>query len=256
MSFYSNSDIKKEQDIIELYGSGLSQSQIAKQLNVTEGRVAYAIMVRDEMGSISPNGENKEVIKPMKDPVLKGISDKKQELWNRVIGFHNEGLTQKQIAIKLNRSQSYIAKILRDIRNKDATLLKDKSRDHGTRRRYTKEEKERLTTEILEMYNAGMTVEEIANLKDKASSTVERWISNARKEGRDVRSSKQRKQVETVKIETPPTQDNKEQQESENDELLGNIVNAINAFSDSHFLLSKHIDKLFEILERKESDGR
>ena len=253
MAFYNDTAIKMEQEIVELYVSGLSQTEIAEQLNIAKERVDYVIKVKDEMDSISHNGENTKSRKPMIESVVKEKSERKQKLWNSIIELHNKGLTQKDIAINIDKSQSYVAKVIRDIRNEDSTLLKDNSRNHGTRKRYTKEEKEVLTTEILEMYNGGMTVEEIANLKDKASSTVERWINEARKEGREVRLSRREKQAGTK---TPSTQENKEQQEVGDDGLLDDIINSLNAFADSHLLLGKHIEKLFEILDRRDSDGR
>lgn len=245
MSFYNTSEIASEQRIVELHESGMSQSEIADKLNVTKERIDYVMQMTGKTDYTKHNGENKKARESMKGNA-KGISERKKELWNKVAGFHNEGLTQKQIAIKLNRSQSYIAKVIRDIRYKEPTLLKDKDRDHGTRRRYTKEEKEALTIEVVEMYNSGMTVEEIANKKDKASSTVERWISDARKAGKKIRPSRKGKQIEPDEA----------KQNTENDKLIEDIVNAINTFADSHFLLGKHIEKLFELLERRESDGR
>ena len=235
---------------MNLYESGMTHSQIAEQLNVSYQRVFYIVRVRKEMARVNT-----------------GKKDKHEELLEQIIKLYNEGLSQKTIAETLNKSQPQISMLIGEIRCDSELSALLNYRKRGGKPGYTQDQRKAIMTEVIDLYNSGLTVIEVGARLNKSASSVEQWIREARKEGFDVLPPMRLRNQVKEECEEPDSTEiavvddknngtNTTQEleiiESDKDKRIDDVIDTVKVFANSHLMLGKHIEKMFELINKGE----
>lgn len=200
---------KVEKRILELYNQGIEIKEIAKSLNMSIASINKYTKKLRQKGMI----QNRKLIKSIK-------IEKTQE---KILELYNQGINVEKIATKLNLSSSTVYRTIRKL-NKEGRIqsINKKGRKKKTLELYnlgleTKEISKRLNVtvesintyikelreegkiqqrerknvakeenkkKILELYNQGLYIKEIANEVYLAETTVNRYIKELKEEGK------------------------------------------------------------------------
>ena len=167
-------DIEKlEAEIVELWNSGMPRKEISDKIHVSNRTIANALEKAKEKGIY---------IKEHKRGRKK--STKAEKLKEEIVELWNSGMTQRNIARNLHVSIATIGNILREARKKGIEVKK------ANTRRKNVEDMEKLEAEIVELWNSGMSREEISDKIHVSIAAIGKVLREARKKGIYIRESK------------------------------------------------------------------
>ena len=169
----NNGKEERKEEALELYNQGLEIKEISKRLNVT---------------AVTINTYIKELIEEGRIEERKNLKQRKKE---EVLRLYNQGIETKEIAKKLNLAYSTIHRYIRELEEEGSIQ----------RRKNLKQRKRE--ERILELYNQGIEIVEIAKELDVSGATVYRYIKELKEEGRIQKS-------ETVRKRSAKKEENKE----------------------------------------------
>ena len=167
-------DIEKlEAEIVELWNSGMPRKEISDKIHVSNRTIANAL---------EKAKENKIYIRESK----RGCQGSKsiEERNAKIIELWNSGMIQRDISENLHVSIATIGNILREARKKGIEVKK------ANTRRKNVEDMEKLEAEIVELWNSGMSREEISDKIHVSIAAIGKVLREARKKGIYIRESK------------------------------------------------------------------
>ena len=167
-------DIEKlEAEIVELWNSGMPRKEISDKIHVSNRTIANAL---------EKAKENKIYIRESK----RGCQGSKsiEERNAKIIELWNSGMIQRDISENLHVSIATIGNILREARKKGIEVKK------ANTRRKNVEDIEKLEAEIVELWNSGMSREEISDKIHVSIAAIGKVLREARKKGIYIRESK------------------------------------------------------------------
>ena len=164
---------KLEAEIVKLWNSGMSRKEISGKIHVSNRTIANAL---------EKAKENKIYIRESK----RGCQGSKsiEERNAKIIELWNSGMIQRDISENLHVSIATIGNILREARKKGIQVKK------ANTRRKNVEDIEKLEAEIVELWNSGMSREEISDKIHVSIAAIGKVLREVRKKGIYIRESK------------------------------------------------------------------
>lgn len=143
---------KRDKKILKMLKKGLNQTQIANELDISNGSISIRIKRMKERGVVIPN-----------DKTIKN-----NEIDNQIIELLKEGLTQNDIASKLDLTYGQMIYRLKKIRERGLLITNKKKIDNN---------------EILELINKGLNKTQIAQKMGVKRSTISLRIKKMKERG-------------------------------------------------------------------------
>ena len=143
---------KRDKKILKMLKKGLNQTQIANELDISNGSISIRIKRMKERGVVIPN-----------DKTIKN-----NEIDNQIIELLKEGLTQNDIASKLGLTYGQMIYRLKKIRERGLLITNKKKIDNN---------------EILELINKGLNKTQIAQKMGVKRSTISLRIKKMKERG-------------------------------------------------------------------------
>ena len=167
---------ERKEKTLELYNQGIEVKEIAKRLNVTVETINTYIKEIEEEGRV----EKRKTLRK---------TSKKEENKEKILELYNQGLEIKEIAKRLNISDTTIYKYIKE--------LKEEGR---IQKRKTLAKKDINKEETLELYNSKMKVKEIAKKLNVSVVTIRTYIKELKEEGKVQNNGKEERKEEALEL--------------------------------------------------------
>ena len=167
---------ERKEKTLELYNQGIEVKEIAKRLNVTVETINTYIKELEEEGRV----EKRKTLRK---------TSKKEENKEKILELYNQGLEIKEIAKRLNISDTTIYKYIKE--------LKEEGR---IQKRKTLAKKDINKEETLELYNSKMKVKEIAKKLNVSVVTIRTYIKELKEEGKVQNNGKEERKEEALEL--------------------------------------------------------
>ena len=167
---------KRDKKIVELWNLGFSRAEISNQLGISKGTIDNTLSKARKQGL------------KIRDGIKNGIRKiRSEERAKKIVELWNSGLSRAEISNQLGISKSTIDKTLSKAREQGLTI-----RD-GIKERHIKSEE--IAEKIVELWNSGLSIDEISNRLEIKKTTVYRKLYTAKKQGLEVRDEKISRQI-------------------------------------------------------------
>ena len=167
---------ERKEKTLELYNQGIEVKEIAKRLNVTVETINTYIKELEEEGRV----EKRKTLRK---------TSKKEENKEKILELYNQGLEIKEIAKRLNISDTTIYKYIKE--------LKEEGR---IQKRKTLAKKDINKEETLGLYNSKMKVKEIAKKLNVSVVTIRTYIKELKEEGKVQNNGKEERKEEALEL--------------------------------------------------------
>lgn len=164
-------DFYKENDeidnmILEFLSKGLIQTQIAKELGVSDGVISNRIRKMEDRGI----------------DILSFINED-TEIDNAILQMFAQGLCQKQMIAELNLPKGIVLARIKKLREKDAKIPKITKVSEKKRGRSKKIENDETDNRILNLLGDGLNQVQIASVLGLRSNSISRRIKKMKERG-------------------------------------------------------------------------
>ena len=162
--------------IIKLYNDGVSISEMARKIGVSEGTIRRNIATLRNQNKL-PKLAPRKVI-------TKSDSKEREEEYRQIIDLYNQYLSIKEISKRTGLSSATVSRYISIMIEEGSLKARNKKRVKTKAKKAKEEEIKARQEKIIEWYNEGITIEEMAKKLGVNRVTVSRYVSELIKRGK------------------------------------------------------------------------